>query len=346
VLKRRFLSGRGRRSWVASVLLVLAVAGTSRAQEAAKVAREDGRETPLRVYRPESGRAQGCTPLALISPGAGGTENGYSYLAEGLRDRGWLAIVIGHKESGPKTLLGDVWKSGLHGGLTEMVTDPALHRDRLMDVGAALGWAENQCRRPFKALLGHSMGSDTVMFEAGADNKFGMRGDFSFGTGLDFPRTCVDQNPQASLRADGNGRQGPSRPMGVAYPPVRRSAARLQVAWSHRRRDAPEFRGNRLRGQDQEAYRQHRQPFSQWRARRALCTPWNATRNQVIVKIGREGGRAIICSNFSRWSGFRRAGSRPGRGLAPQYRTAIPRDVEEHCRHSFRLFIQTRHRLL
>jgi predicted dienelactone hydrolase len=178
--RRNLPLGRLQRSTLASFVMVLAAATPSWAQEAAKVARADGAETPLRVYRPASEGKQGCAPLALISPGAGGTENGYAYLAEGLRDRGWLAIVMGHKESGPGKLIGEVSSSGVHGGLVEMVTDPVLHRDRLMDVAAALGWAEKQCRRPFKVLLGHSMGTDTVMFEAGAENKLGVHGEDRF----------------------------------------------------------------------------------------------------------------------------------------------------------------------
>ncbi len=180
--KRNLLFG----FWVQSTLflsglvLVSAFAATCGAQESAKVARADGAETPLKVYRPASDPTQGCAPLALISPGAGGTENGYSYLAEGLRSRGWLTIVIGHKESGPGTLVSDVGRSGIHGGLTAMVTDPALHRDRLMDITATLSWAEKKCKSPFRALLGHSMGSDTVMFEAGADDKLGVRGQDQF----------------------------------------------------------------------------------------------------------------------------------------------------------------------
>ena len=180
--RRNLLSGFWLLStiWLSGLALVSAFAVSCAAQESAKVARADGAETPMKVYRPASDQTRECAPLALISPGAGGTENGYSYLAEGLRDRGWLAIVIGHKESGPGTLLGDVGRSGIHGGLTAMVTDPALYRDRLMDVTATLSWAEKKCKSPFRALLGHSMGSETVMFEAGADNKLGVRGQDQF----------------------------------------------------------------------------------------------------------------------------------------------------------------------
>lgn len=180
----------------ATGVLVLFLTGACLAQQTIHAPRGDGAQTSLKIYTPKS---PGCAPLALISPGAGGTQDGYSYLAEGLRDHGWLAVVMGHKESGPKQLRGDMWHAGIHGGIQEMVFDPVLHHDRDMDVTAALQWAEKGCHRPFKALLGHSMGSDTVMFEAGARNKMGIRGRDRFdayvaispsGTGSIFPENA------------------------------------------------------------------------------------------------------------------------------------------------------------
>jgi predicted dienelactone hydrolase len=41
-------------------------------------------------------------------------------------------------------------------------------------VGATLKWAETQCHAPFRVLLGHSMGTETVMLEAGAKNIIGV----------------------------------------------------------------------------------------------------------------------------------------------------------------------------
>lgn len=159
-----------------AVLTLLATA-TALAQQTVTSPRSDGAQTPLRIFAP-SGEA--CAPLAIISPGAGGTENGYSYLAEGLRDHGYLAIVMGHKESGPSTLRKDIRHAGIHGGLKDMVTDKALQQDRMLDLTAALAWAEQQCHHPYKVLLGHSMGSDTVMFEAGASNQLGVPGENRF----------------------------------------------------------------------------------------------------------------------------------------------------------------------
>ena len=171
--------GPGHRKLLSSAITMwLVMTGLSAsAQQTVTSPRADGAETPLRVFAPEG---QSCAPLAVISPGAGGTENGYSYLAEGLRDHGYLAIVMGHKESGPATLRKDVFHEGIHGGLKDMVTDPRLQNDRMLDLAAALRWAEAQCHRPYKVLLGHSMGSDTVVFEAGAHNKLGVHGEDRF----------------------------------------------------------------------------------------------------------------------------------------------------------------------
>jgi dienelactone hydrolase len=143
------------------------------AQDLVQAPREDGAQTPLRVFIPA---ANGCAPLALISPGAGGSEDGYKYLAEGLRDDGWRAVVMGHKESGMAALRSDMRQSrGLRKGLQELVNDPKAYDARLMDIAAALKWANASCKPPFVALLGHSMGARTVEVEASAKNNFGLK---------------------------------------------------------------------------------------------------------------------------------------------------------------------------
>lgn len=162
---------------LAAVAFVCAFLAPTSAQQLVMQPRADSAETPLMVYAPTDPT---CHLLAVISPGAGGTEKGYSYLAKGLRDNGWLAIVVGHKESGPVFLRNDMLKDGIHGGTMKMVTDASLHRDRLMDIGAALKWSSTRCKHPYKALLGHSMGSMTVMFEAGARNKLDVHGQDRF----------------------------------------------------------------------------------------------------------------------------------------------------------------------
>ncbi len=150
---------------------------TACAQDTVHMKRADGADTALKVF---TSSQSGCAPVAVISPGAGGTENGYAYLGRGMADHGWLAIVVGHKESGPQKLRSEMRQSGLHSGLEDMVTDPALYRDRLMDIGAALTYANSVCKPPYLALLGHSMGAITVMIEAGARNQLGVTGEDRF----------------------------------------------------------------------------------------------------------------------------------------------------------------------
>jgi predicted dienelactone hydrolase len=158
---------------VATAVFMVAVLQMAFAQELVQAPRQDGASTPLRVYAPDG---TGCAPLALISPGAGGSEDGYKYLAQGMRDDGWRAIVIGHKESGMKVLRSDMRDAGgLKKGLNELVNDPAAYNARLMDIAAALQWANQTCKAPFVSLLGHSMGARTVMVEAGAKNNLGVK---------------------------------------------------------------------------------------------------------------------------------------------------------------------------
>jgi predicted dienelactone hydrolase len=135
--------------------------------------RADGHMTPLAVYEAAPGGAS-CAPLAVISPGAGGTRDGYRYLAEIMTELEFRVIVMGHVESGPSALRADIRAGGFRPGLATLVGDPGAEQARLMDIGAALDWASAHCRSDFRVLLGHSMGSETVMMEAGARNEIGV----------------------------------------------------------------------------------------------------------------------------------------------------------------------------
>jgi len=178
------------------------VAACVSAQQMVQAPREDGTTTPLRVYAPSS---DGCAPLAVISPGAGGNEDGYQYLAEGMQANGWRAIVIGHKESGGAALRSDMREArGVKSGLEGLVNDPKAYNARSMDIGAALKWATNSCKAPFVALLGHSMGARTVMVEAGAKNSFGIKGPDRFDAYValspDGPGKMFPENAWSGIR--------------------------------------------------------------------------------------------------------------------------------------------------
>ena len=156
-------------SWLLAGLLGISAA-TMGAQERVQAKRADGHETPLMIYRAAK-RSNGsavCAPLAVISHGAGGSEKGYRYLAETMASLGYTAVVMGHAESGMDALASGMRADGIRKGVKTLVADPAAEEARLEDVGAALQWANSQCRAPFRVLLGHSMGAETVMLEAGA----------------------------------------------------------------------------------------------------------------------------------------------------------------------------------
>lgn len=187
---------------VVFVVLFLLMGSGALAQQLVQAPREDGASTSLRVYTPSN---DGCPPLALISPGAGGNENGYQYLAEGMQSSGWRAVVIGHKESGGSALRSDMREArGVKSGLEGLVNDPKAYNARLMDIAAALKWAAGSCKAPFVALLGHSMGARTVMVEAGAKNNFGIRGPDRFDAYValspDGPGEMFPENAWSGIR--------------------------------------------------------------------------------------------------------------------------------------------------
>jgi predicted dienelactone hydrolase len=160
-------------SQIFAALLCL-VAAPLAAQQHLDVPREDGASTPLLVYAASPAPSSGCAPLALISHGAGGSEEGYRYLAQGMSKMGYTAVVMGHRESGLAALQQDMRKYGLLRGVTELVRSPIAENDRLKDVTAALDWSDKTCKPPFRVLLGHSMGAETVMLEAGAADMIGL----------------------------------------------------------------------------------------------------------------------------------------------------------------------------
>jgi dienelactone hydrolase len=155
------------------VFFVLVMQLPLHAQERVNAVRADGHMTPLKVY-PSVGSDTGCAPLAIISHGAGGSENGYRYLAESMSHMGFTAVAMGHRESGMAALRDEIRVYGLKQGVRRLVTARQAEEARLLDVGAALQWADRRCSPPYRVLLGHSMGSETVMLEAGARNMIGV----------------------------------------------------------------------------------------------------------------------------------------------------------------------------
>lgn len=168
-------------------------------QEQATLYRLDKAEVNVKIYAPEN---MSCRGTAIISPGAGGSEAGYKYLAEFLEQNGWLAIVIGHKESGREVVRDRMRGKGLKAGLNQLIVEPSAYEARLMDIYAARTFAAVRCNSSTSVLIGHSMGAATVMMEAGAKNKLGIKGKDRFdayiaispqGVGSIFPKNAWEE---------------------------------------------------------------------------------------------------------------------------------------------------------
>ncbi len=158
-------------------LLALPLSGLLIAQEPTILTRSDNKSVPMQIYLANDGQ---CTATAIISHGAGSSENGYEYLAEFLRKQHWLVLVVGHKESGSAVLTPLIEKNGLLAALGQLITTPSAYQARFMDISAARDWAKDKCSSPVTVLIGHSMGAATAMIEAGAKNKLGLTGKDSF----------------------------------------------------------------------------------------------------------------------------------------------------------------------
>ena len=86
--------------------------------------RADGKIFKVKILTPQT------PPLGLIvvSPGAGGSENGYGYLVDYFATHGWLVCAMEHLESNLDSLWEHTKHQGLKKGLVEMVTDPSSYR--------------------------------------------------------------------------------------------------------------------------------------------------------------------------------------------------------------------------
>jgi len=176
--------------------VLFGASGIAIGQETISLSRQDHQSFVILAYAPSP---QNCRGVALISPGAGGSEQGYRYLGVSMASLGYLAVVMGHPESGRRALREAVRGNGLRAGLAELITEPEAYRGRFMDISAAKQWAQSRCASNESILIGHSMGAATVLMEAGARNKVGMTGAKTFsayialspqGAGILFPENA------------------------------------------------------------------------------------------------------------------------------------------------------------
>lgn len=162
---------------IATLAIAASTPCSALAEETLWLRRQDGQSFEVTVRGPTSAA---CRGMALVSPGAGGSAQGYRDLAEAMAALGHLTVVIGHPESGRVALREHARGQGLREGLAELITEPEAYKGRFMDIAAARQWASSRCNAPQAILVGHSMGAATVMIEAGARNRLGLQGSDAF----------------------------------------------------------------------------------------------------------------------------------------------------------------------
>lgn len=197
-MNKRQLEENLKRPWLLGMcaLVLMTTTAVAFGKDALSLVRHDQQTVPVTAYAPTSAP---CRGIAVVSHGVGGSEKGYSYLGDALARLGYLAVVVGHAESGRQSLREQVRGDGLRAGLEELLTDPAVYRARFMDIAAARQWAQHKCKTSHSVLVGHSMGAATVMMEAGAQNRLGIQGSDAFdayialspqGPGVIFPENA------------------------------------------------------------------------------------------------------------------------------------------------------------
>ena len=171
-------------------------------QDLISLQRQDSKSVSAMVYKPI---ASECKGVAIISHGAGGSEKSYAYLGSAMSYFGYIAVTVGHHESGLQVVKEQTSETTLSEGLAKLITDPKAYQARFMDIAVAKEWVQSQCNSKVAVLIGHSMGAATVMMAAGARNKLNIAEVPNFkayiaispqGSGLIFPEMAwSDINP-------------------------------------------------------------------------------------------------------------------------------------------------------
>jgi len=196
-------------SLFAILLIIHSNCASAIGRELIELKREDSKSVPAMVYKPNINE---CRGVAIISHGAGGSEKGYTYLGTAMSSFGYLAVVVGHQESGFQAVQELIGGKTLSDGLAKLITDPKAYQARFMDIAVAKDWAQGQCNSKVAVLIGHSMGAATVMMQAGALNKLNIAEVPKFtayiaispqGSGLIFPENAWNDINQPVLMLTG-----------------------------------------------------------------------------------------------------------------------------------------------
>jgi alpha-beta hydrolase superfamily lysophospholipase len=151
-----------------AVSTVAAQAAGAQAQPRADAGKTDPGKTDPGKTDPGKTGAAACAPVAVISRGLGVGQAPMRSLAQALSNEGWRVIVMRHPEAGRSVFSGRLVRSGRLTPKTGDETDPASLKRRAEAIDGALDLARKPCDPPFKALIGHAVGSTTALIEAGA----------------------------------------------------------------------------------------------------------------------------------------------------------------------------------
>ncbi|MFN9971412.1 MAG: alpha/beta hydrolase, partial [Phycisphaerae bacterium] len=121
-MKRLFLYLVSLAVLAGAVALFLGSTAPVAGKEEFSLTRKDGKTVPAVAYAPAG---QDCHGVAIISHGAGGSEEGYAYLGTAMSDLGYMAVVVGHQESGRSAVRERRCGFDLRGGLAKLITDPS-----------------------------------------------------------------------------------------------------------------------------------------------------------------------------------------------------------------------------
>ena len=130
------------------------------------------RDVPVRIHAPDPQYAKGTLPVIVISPGFGGSREGYSYLAGHLASHGYLCVTLTHIGTDTAT-----FREGGLKGLAKALKDPKNLVLRPQDVIFAIDQivSREQGEELIKgrvdakriAVAGHSFGAYTALALAG-----------------------------------------------------------------------------------------------------------------------------------------------------------------------------------